>query len=674
LVLVAIGCALLAGCFVVPLLPRVPKEELVRTSLWGLAVLASSAGWGTLIAQKCAPGERVGLSLRTVWGASSFAFLGGVAAMASGLSRALMIGWLAAGAVMLARSWFVDRRAIEREARVRWRATILHLPLAGVVLFIGLGVLVHYLGGASDVSSNPYDDDVSYYPFAKQLLERGTLIDPFSFRRMSTLGGQALYHALLLIRVQPLHLNVFDRSMCFLLSAGLLASQRVGGRKVPILARLVAIAFLVVLPNTSINSASYYSGLAFFLAFFQTLDRLPEESFAAPRAAVVRLLPLAFVGAALCTLRQNYQSAVAFTVVCSYALAAIRLRRRALFAVLGEGLVCCVLVGLFVLPWLVLLYRSNDTLFFPLMKGTFRAGVAVQAPHTTLLTVTRLFADVWLQPDPIYTLPLFMLAGLVVRERSARRPLASQWIAGFLSIVLLCVAFSLADSGNLARYDYGFVTASALTTWQCVAANAATSLHARRASPFAWVAPVALVLFALGGPLLHPENRLRTKKMIAGLLRDTDEMLRRTVPAQAEPPIAGVYHRIQDVTPKGSRILVMLDEPYLLSFARNEIWNLDMPGTASPGPGIPCFQGPELVAEYFHAQGIRYVAFVLPEQSTFLYRHGVWFDHLYDKDEIWRIYAPYMVDVIENLVALSRTRAHLHDEAGMIVLDLEARK
>jgi hypothetical protein len=670
-ILVAIGCVLLALCFVVPFLPGVPKEELVKTSLWGLAVLASSAGWGTAIARACAPRQRIGLALRTIWGASAFAFVGGTAAMVSGLSRMLMLVWLGAGALLLARSWVRDRMEIEREARARVRAVRMNLPLAGVVLFIAAAVLVHYLGGASDISSNPYDDDVSYYPFAKQLLERGTLIDPFSFRRMSTLGGQALYHALLLIKVQPLHLNVFDRGMCFVLAAGLLASHRVGGRRPPILARLLGVAFLVCLPNTSINSASYYSGLAFFLAFFQSLELLPDASFAAPRAAVLRLLPLALTGAALCTLRQNYQTAVAFALVASYGLAALRLRRGAYRAVLVEGAVCLVLVGALVLPWLVLLYRSSDTFLFPLMKGTFRAGVAVESRNQTAMHLVRFFNELWLQCDPIYTIAIFMLVGLAVRERAVRKTLAAQWIAGFLSVVLLAVAFSLSDAGNLARYEYGFLSASALLTWQIVATHAA---RRSRSSPFTWAAPVALLAFALWAPLMHPEARTRSKKMIAGLLRDTDEMLRRTVPAQIEPPVAAAYHQMQDATPRDARLLVMVDEPYFLSFARNEIWNLDMPGTASPSPGIPCFQGAEPVAEYLRTKGVRYVAFVLPERSTFLYRRDVWFDHLYDADEMWRVYAPYMVDVIDNLVALAATRVALYEGSGMVLLDLEQRR
>ncbi len=664
--------ACLGVCIAVPFLPGVPKEELVKTSLWGLAVLASSAGWGTEIAHRCSAKAPASFSLRIVWGLSAFAFVGGVCAMASGLSSAVMLAWVGGGSLLLVRHWIAVRSHMVDEARARFRAMRLNPALAAVVLFLAAVVIAHYLGGASDVSSNPYDDDISYYPFAKQLLQRGTLIDPFSFRRMSTLGGQALFHALLLVRVGILHLNVFDRGMCFVLACGLLASHRVGGRKAPLLARLVSIAFLVVLPNTSINSASYYSGLAFFLGLFQTLDRLSDDFAGPPRAgAVRRLLPLALTGAALCTLRQNYQAVVGLLLIFSYGFAALRLRSRALRPVLLEGVTSIALLGFLVLPWLILCWRSNDTFLFPLMKGTFRAGVDVQSQHMTVMRFLRFFADIWLHPDPIYTLPLFMLVGLFVREASLRRPLASQWLAAFVSIVILCQAFSLSDWGNLARYDYGFATASALLTWQVVASQASRRV---RTPSFAWAAPVALLLFAISAPLLDPENRVRTKKMIAARLRDTDEMLRRTVPPQAEPPFAAAYHRMQNATPAGARILIMLDEPYFLDYARNEIWNLDMPGTASPQPGIPCFQGSEPVAEYLRSKGIRYVAFVQPETSVYLYRRDIWFDHLYDPDEIWRIYAPYMVDVIDNLVSLATTRVHLADEAGMVVLDLEARQ
>jgi hypothetical protein len=529
------------------------------------------------------------------------------------------------------------------------------------------------LGGASDTSSNPYDDDVAYYPFAKQLLERGTLMEPFSFRRMSTLGGQAFFHALMLLRVSPLHLNVFDRAVCFALAAALLASHRVGGRAVPVFARIASVAFLVALPNTSINSASYYSGLAFFLAFFQTLELMRDAPSEDWRAAARRAMPLALVGAALATLRQNYQLVVAAVVVLSYASFAYRWRASSRFRrALVEGAVAAGLVGLFVLPWLILLYRSNQTFLFPLMKGTFRAGVDVRSKTMTAFGFVRLFVDVWLKPDPIHTLPLFMLVGLYLRQDGPRRPLASQWIAGFVSLLFLTWAFSLSDADNLTRYSFGFLTASALLTWQ----RAAGLFRTTRFSFQAVAVPAALVLAMLDPPLsaLDPHDPSRTKRMLDAQLRDVDELLRRTIPEQAEPPVAAAYHDIQNGIPRGARLLVMVDRPYLFDYGRNEIWNLDMPGAASPSPELPCFQGPEPVAAYLLSHGIRYVAFVLPDRSTFLYRRSIWFDHIYDPVEMWRVYAPYITNVIDNLVSLSQSRQQLLEREGMVLVDLQERR
>jgi hypothetical protein len=181
-----------------------------------------------------------------------------------------------------------------------------------------------------------------------------------------------------------------------------------------------------------------------------------------------------------------------------------------------------------------------------------------------------------------------------------------------------------------------------------------------------------LLAFSMLFPLyIHMES---ARKMLETRVSDIDELLRRSVPMQTAPPIAGAYHRIQHATPAGTSILVLLDQPFHLDFARNEILNLDMPGTASPAPGIPCFLGPEPVAKYLLAKNIRYVAFVESRHSTHLYRRGIWLDHIWDPDEIWRTYAPYMLDVMDNLALLAKSRRHLHDEEGMILLDLEARQ
>jgi hypothetical protein len=124
----------------------------------------------------------------------------------------------------------------------------------------------------------------------------------------------------------------------------------------------------------------------------------------------------------------------------------------------------------------------------------------------------------------------------------------------------------------------------------------------------------------------------------------------------------------------GERIATMVDAPYQFDFARNAIFNLDMPGYSSMKPDMPYFQGPEKVAEYFLSHSIRYIVYVRPEFSHWLYQREFWFARMFNEEEIWRICAPYFVDLIDTFTSLSKTRKNLHEEAGIVVLDLATRQ
>src|SRR5690606_16628314 len=131
---------------------------------------------------------------------------------------------------------------------------------------------------------------------------------------------------------------------------------------------VLSVGFLVLLPNTSINAASYYSGLAFFMALFQMVAWLPVDPAASPKETLRRIAPIALTAAATSTLRQNYQAAVGAALLFSYGAWLYRTRRLpARWQVGREAIFALALTGLFVVPWLVLLYRSNDTFLFPIM-------------------------------------------------------------------------------------------------------------------------------------------------------------------------------------------------------------------------------------------------------------------------------------------------------------------
>jgi hypothetical protein len=116
---------------------------------------------------------------------------------------------------------------------------------------------------------------------------------------------------------------------------------------------------------------------------------------------------------------------------------------------------------------------------------------------------------------------------------------------------------------------------------------------------------------------------------------------------------------------------VLLDEPYLLDFARNPIWNLDMPGYASLPPGMPFFKGSEALEVYLKQIGVRYFAFVKPDHSRYHYRREYWVEMVANEQEIWRVFTPYLLDFLDNEVAIASRHKHLYEERGIVLVDLE---
>ncbi len=55
---------------------------------------------------------------------------------------------------------------------------------------------------------------------------------------------------------------------------------------------------------------------------------------------------------------------------------------------------------------------------------------------------------------------------------------------------------------------------------------------------------------------------------------------------------------LQSSTSPGKRLLVALENAYLLDFSRNPIWDLDVPGMVSPPPGIPVTDDPARFARF----------------------------------------------------------------------------
>ena len=79
--------------------------------------------------------------------------------------------------------------------------------------------------------------------------------------------------------------------------------------------------------------------------------------------------------------------------------------------------------------------------------------------------------------------------------------------------------------------------------------------------------------------------------------------------------MASLHRKMQNLIPAGETLLVATDHPYLVDYRRNKTWSIDVPGTASPAPGMPFFRGAEAVEAYLLANGVHYVLFADGQQA-----------------------------------------------------------
>ncbi|HVK72634.1 MAG TPA: hypothetical protein VM734_04915 [Kofleriaceae bacterium] len=632
-----------------------PDSVLWGGAGWLVFLVAVLAGWGHLLARLVKADDQLDLGLRLAWGAAALLTVSAVLMAVGRLDLRAFQALIAIGSLGYAwRHASLAEPAVVTAAREAGALVRRDPQVALVWAALAALALVNVLGAVVHLDPNVYDDDIAYTPFVKRLLDAGNLDEPFSFRRISAFGGQTVLSALAGVRGTLANIYLVDHGVFQLVTLALVAgyvrrpeSDRFAGGAL--------LLTLLLLPDASINTASYWSGTALFLGLFRTIahvDLAPGRLF-----AVAGLL-----AAATCSLRQNYLPVAIGFVGLSLLF---RLRRPLLPAFRADraawlGALIGTLVGL--APFAIASWRSNQTVLYPLQLGTFNPNIQMTPELWTLWQELQFFVNVLLAPDPVrIAVPLIPILFLL-RDHRRGRPVTAFTVACIVGFLLLVHSFTLADARNLWRYAFGFAT-----TLTIVLTLEGTARRAEAALPAAarfWV--IAALLVQLG---TTTKGTVRKYKDVGADLGAAARTHRRP---HADVAVPALYRRLQATVPAGAPLVVMLDQPAYLDYARNDIINLDTPGYASFAPGLPFFRGAEPVAAYFRSHGLRYLAFVRGDHSRYFYRRQFWLDRLLKDVEIWRIEGAYLVDAIDNLTELAQRYPVLHEEAGMVLVDLAA--
>jgi hypothetical protein len=665
---VAIGGIILAGWGVGLSRPH----SLLGTLGWSAVVLSILFGFGSALRRRLGvtlmPGE-VMLAGTTVWVFAVGLLLPlGVASrtpllVLAGLGSAWALAELALAALSPAPA---APGAAGEGAQRRFDPVV-------VVLLVLLGAyLLFNVAGSISTRGNPADDGVAYGGFIRRLLDCGDLVEPFSFRRLSAYGGQTALLALTAMRGDFESFDLLDRGL-YQVVAALVLLDLARRRNLHVAACALLVAFLLSQMENRFNSASHWSGIAVFLGAYGVASR--EDL--SPRASLVGVYALCGVA---CTLRQNYLLPAGLFALFSSIL---HLRAQAAGAEAGGwkaawqrergtllwGLVAA---GVLVLPYMVAAWQSNRTFLYPVLAGTGNPVAPLRPIGATVFDELIFFSGVLLNSEPVRSWWVVVPLLCMVRDLRPRRPLTALLAASAIGFLYLTHSFMLSDAYNIWRYAAGYMTplllafiVEMLVKLPLVSKAAGSSLPGGMRIKVPAIAHAIVLFLAL-------VQLVESRGVVSGRLKENLEEVdaARVIGAARTGVRQRGYREMQAAIPEGSHVAFLVDEAFHLDYSRHRLYNLDLPGFAAPAPGLPSFLPVPVWRDYFHSQGIRYLAFIDGAYSSYLYRRRTWATNTHSDHGIWRFMATHMVDTIDALRGLAATSKVLYDQDGFVAVDL----
>ena len=550
--------------------------------IWGLLVLWSFAAMGRLLARLVGVNCHREIWLPAGWGMAGMTVLGGWLNL-FGIARAsvlvaLVVGTVIVGTLSEVKTVFRPRRRDEspdqastdqRSERGSWVWVALLAALIGLKYVLSLGV-----------PFNRMDDKMAYLYLVARLLETGSIgLDPFSNRQLFSLNSQSFLLGLMCSGSSLQLSHLLDPGIGWIVIGGStwsIVRKELGGST----KQAVALAALVLMvgPTYSLNLSGSLTGAVLYLTAVRTALRFTVDAANLDRGPMV-LLALALGG--LCSVKSTFLLFGFFFVACWYGLRMLHLPRLALSR---EALAVGLLVFLFLLPWMCHQYRSGGTLLYPVFgKGYHLSGRGLVPaegaglPLKTRLASTRQFVASG-QVMPVLMALVLLAANPIIAHAARWRVL----LASTLGVVAVSVmlAFQVCAQGLALRYTEPILYATLILA-------GLYGLFGKRNSPAG--IGLSLCLAAFVGNQWHnlQESYVLTREfknsgLYGNLCTELD---------------AQTIRDMQASVPPGKRMLVSLENGFLLDFSRNPTWNLDVPGMVSPPPGMPITDDPTALRE-----------------------------------------------------------------------------
>jgi hypothetical protein len=627
--------------------------------LWSLVIFASFWGYGEALrrALKRPEFEDLGWGLTAAWGMAATLAIGGFLMMLSLAKAPMLTGVVLAGAAF-ALYFFTQRltsatapqpaskkskskkgkAAEERTLPPAQAANAGYPTVIANILIWGLAALAFASSIAWPHHIDPNDDLVCYLMLPQKILATGTLIEPFSFQRAGTFGGQALLQAMVMIVGNETSGHAPDRGLAMLVIFGILLGV-VRGLKMPyaLVAFILLFSFwFVPVPRISTNGAM--TGGCLLVALLDSLNRLRQS---ATRATWRSLIPSALLITGACSVRPTYAVVIACIFMALMAACLIHNKSwierwndiKPLFII---GILC---TGMLI-PFMTVLYESNGTPVIPPFSGFVSKAYQTYDHPEFSRNVEALIAFLSV-PNTLAILSLFfpvvLFAG--VKDRF--------WMLGGIALACAIIIIRFGALAYLDLYRYIYPILVPVFLWFLAMAlkyqgSSATSAgFLRKPATISAASIIALGLFLW--PNFNQawlELRVQAQSLPAQVAENNSFL---------DPRLRNSYKSIQDAIPKGDKVITMVDASYWLDYSRNPMYSINAVGGSSPPPGIPFHEGSQALLDYFRQLGFKYMIAVDFNNAVLLYTRRLWTTNTRPEwfyPQIWR---PRFLDMMNNI-------------------------
>ena len=647
---------------------------------WSLLIFLSFWGYGEILRRRINLLEfaDIGWGLTAAWGMAFVLALGGLL-MAFHLATATVLMVVVLIGAVATFYYMVQRISGPRNPKSYSPA-----PFYIILLFL-LALLAFASSIAWPLQIDPNDDVVLYLFYPQKILQTGTLLDPFSFRRMNTYGGHHLLQALVMIVGGEKNGHVPDRGFGMLMLFGMLLHLSKGIPKQLGLLRFLTIGCLFFVSVPRINTGSHLTGAAMILALILTLSKLPAPAWANWKCYIAPSLLLAGAGsfrptyllccAGIVTIepiirhwkalksassgRDSGPPALISKYDGQHALAYFV--PSAIFSNLKSSFACAfpIALGSFIIliPWMIVLWESNGTPMFPLFHGTINPEFAVLGNRGgRLFDVASAFAFLF---TPELLVLLFCL-GLVCFTKN--RPLAYSSVA--MSVALSWLAPYLIGVAALNEcYRLTFPMLMPVAVW-LILSILARCKDVDGARDLKYLLPTVLVL----GLLLALNLSNAGRELVA----EAESLPRQIISRDplVNPALTKADRDLQNLTLPGSKILIAVDTPYAFDFVRNEIVTVDVPGGCSPSGKWPLFQGYKALEKYLVDQGFKYIIASDFDNAMLFYTRKFHKENPHSEWFIKEVHDKYFLDFMDAVDELAKNRRVIATAANLRLIQL----